>query len=253
MASGRAAAFFDVDGTLTRSDIARDHVSFRRAVRSGPALSAWMLGWPLRGLLLLAVDRVSRTAVNRLTYAWYRDFERAELERWAERFQDGPGLERLFPRGRDLLARHAEAGTRLVFVTGALTLLVEPLARCLSLELPGKPDIRVEGVDLEERDGRFTGAIVGEPLGGEEKARRVLEVAEEEDLDLSRSHAYGDSIADLPLLDAVGRPAAVNPDRRLRRTARRRGWPVLELSSPPRPAPTERAPLPAPARTDGST
>ena len=230
---GKVAAIFDVDGTLTRSDIFRDLVAFRSAVDGGRRHAAFMATLPLRAAALLVLDHVSREAVNRLSHSWHEGFSRDELARWADAFQRGPGMARVYPRALELLALHAGLGHRLVLVTGAVDLLVLPLVRLLedrlAARLGGSHAIRLESVPLVEAKGRFTGELAGAPLGGLEKARRVKEVAREEGIDLSCSFSYGDSIADVPLLSAVGRPAAVNPDLRLRLTARRRGWPVLDL------------------------
>ena len=103
---------------------------------------------------------------------------------------------------------------------------------------PGKPELRVEAVRLRSVEGSFTGETLDPPLGGPEKVKRIKAVAEEEGLDLGQSHAYGDSHWDLPLLEAVGRPAAVNPDRRLLSAARARGWPVLHFKSGPEARPS---------------
>ncbi len=82
-------------------------------------------------------------------------------------------------------------------------------------------------------DGRYTGDLVGPILHGEAKAAAVRAHAEANGIDLSGSSAYSDSINDLPLLELVGRPEAVNPDRRLRKVADDRGWPVRELRGGP--------------------
>ena len=93
--------------------------------------------------------------------------------------------------------------------------------------------MRVEAVRLVRQSGVFTGEMDDEPLSGKEKARRVRAVAEQEKLDLTLSHAYGDSISDLQFLESVGRPAVVNPDGRLRGVARARDWPALTFSLDP--------------------
>ena len=230
--TGRVAAFFDVDGTLTRSDIFRDLVAFRRAAHHDPI---WHATWPLRGLFLLGLDRISRLAVNRVTYSWYCGLKHELLEGWADSFQRERGLDRFRPRALDLLRVHVAAGHRVVFVTGALEPIVRPLPALLAerLGLPGFRDIRIEAVELILRpDGSYSGELRGAPVGEEEKARRVRAMAAEEGLDLARSFAYGDSIADLPMLRCVGRPAAVEPDGRLRAVARREGWPVLDWEDP---------------------
>ena len=78
-------------------------------------------------------------------------------------------------------------------------------------------------------DGYYTGRLVGGVLHGPEKAKAAAEVAAEHGLDLVECHAYSDSINDLPLLESVGYPHAVNPEHELRKIALQRGWPIQEL------------------------
>lgn len=85
------------------------------------------------------------------------------------------------------------------------------------------------GTVSEVADGRWTGRLVGELMHGPAKARAIRELAAERGYDLERCAAYSDSINDLPMLEAVGRPHAVNPDRRLRQLAATRGWPVHDF------------------------
>lgn len=225
------AAFFDVDGTLTRTDLVRDHVAFRWATRPRAAALGWSLALPWRVARMLALDAVDRAAMNRALFSWYRGFSPEELRRWVdERLVPRVGR-RLWPEALPLLAMHARLGHAIVLLSGSLRQVVEPLAGHLRTALPGSPRVLVEAIDLEVIDGRFTGLPTGPPLAGREKARRALEVAEREGLDLARSHAYGDSMADVALLLTVGRPAAVHPGARLRALARRRGWPVLDLTA----------------------
>ena len=229
---GRIAAFFDVDGTLTKSDIFRDLVAFRRAAHHDPV---WHATWPLRGVFLLILDLFSRLAVNRVTYSWYRGLKHELLEGWAESFQRERGLHRFRSRALDLLRFHAGVGHRIVFVTGALEPIVRPLPALLAtrLDIPALADIHIEAVRLILlADGTYSGGLQGAPIGEEEKARRVRALAAHEGLDLAQSFAYGDSIADQPMLRCVGRPAAVQPDARLRRLARHEGWPVLDWDEP---------------------
>ena len=87
------------------------------------------------------------------------------------------------------------------------------------------------GTVSEVVDGAYTGNLVGAVLHGPEKAIAVRALAEREGIDLAASSAYSDSANDLPLLECVGLPHVVNPDRRLKRIARQRGWPVYEFRS----------------------
>jgi phosphoserine phosphatase len=85
------------------------------------------------------------------------------------------------------------------------------------------------GTICEVRDGRYTGRAV-RALHAEGKAACLRELADREGFELSECTAYSDSHTDLPFLEAVGHPVAVNPDRKLRAIADDRGWPVLEFS-----------------------
>jgi phosphoserine phosphatase len=92
--------------------------------------------------------------------------------------------------------------------------------------LPGIVETRA--TELHVRDGRWTGELSGEHMSGEAKARAVRNLAARFDLALWDSYAYGNSIADLPMLDSVGHRMAVNPRTRLRRIARNEGWPSCD-------------------------
>lgn len=86
------------------------------------------------------------------------------------------------------------------------------------------------GTVAEVRDGIYTGELAEPFCYGEGKAHAIRKIAAERDYDLSRSYAYTDSAGDLPMLEAVGHPVAVNPDRELEAIAFHRGWPIVEFS-----------------------
>jgi phosphoserine phosphatase len=119
-----------------------------------------------------------------------------------------------------------------VLLTGGLDFLMEPL-RHLGDDL-------VAARLIEER-GAFTGELAEPPLTADGRASFVAQAAAEHGSDLADCFAYGDSLSDLPFLDAVGHPYAVNPDLELAREARRRRWPVLEWKTEPRPRALETA------------
>jgi len=89
-------------------------------------------------------------------------------------------------------------------------------------------EIHVCATRLEEKGGRWTGQVLGQPMFGEAKAIAVWWFAEKWKLNLAQCAAYGDSVHDQWMLASVGKPVAVNPDSRLRMTARRRGWEIVE-------------------------
>jgi HAD superfamily hydrolase (TIGR01490 family) len=118
----------------------------------------------------------------------------------------------------DLVAEHAARNERSFLVSAALQEVVEALAA--ELGLAGGVGSRAEVVD-----GVYTGRLARR-LYGPEKAAALEELASADGIDLAASSAYSDSVTDLPFLEAVGHPVVVNPDRRLERVARERGWPV---------------------------
>ncbi len=128
------------------------------------------------------------------------------------------------------VAWHAKQGHAIFLVTGTLEPLASAAALALILRLAVRgitTSIGICATRLEEVNNRWTGRIVGEAMFGEAKVRAVRQIAAELNLDLGRCYAYGDSAHDRWLLEAVGRPAAVNPSRELERIAMRRGWAIL--------------------------
>ncbi len=128
------------------------------------------------------------------------------------------------------VAWHAKQGHAIFLVTGTLEPLASAAALALILRLAVRgitTSIGTCATRLEEANDRWTGRIVGEAMFGEAKVRAVRQIAAELNLDLGRCYAYGDSAHDRWLLEAVGRPAAVNPSRKLERIAMRRGWAIL--------------------------
>jgi HAD superfamily hydrolase (TIGR01490 family) len=137
----------------------------------------------------------------------------------------------LYPQAVERVAWHADRGHLIVIVSGTLGMLAERAARLLEAELLGQglaSKIRVCATRLEGKNERWTGRIVGKAMFGEAKAQAIGRIAAEADLDLRRCFAYGDSSSDKWMLEAVGKPAAINPSNDLARIARRNDWPVLQ-------------------------
>jgi HAD superfamily hydrolase (TIGR01490 family) len=120
-----------------------------------------------------------------------------------------------------LVEQHHARGERVFIVSASLQEIVDAIAEDLGFD-------GALGTICEVKDGRYTGRPVRSLHAGA-KAEAVRELAEREGFDLTECTAYSDSHTDLPFLEAVGHPVAVNPDRALRRTATERSWPVLEF------------------------
>ncbi|MBC3194133.1 HAD family hydrolase [Pseudonocardia sp. C8] len=125
----------------------------------------------------------------------------------------------VYPEAVRLIERHRARGSAVVLLSASGLEVVEPIAALVGVD-------RFRATTMRVVDGRYAGEI-DFYCYGEGKARAAREIAAECGFDLARCAAYTDSITDLPLLEAVGMPAVVNPDRELRAVARERGWPVL--------------------------
>lgn len=216
-----AAAFFDVDGTVVASDIVRYGIEIRTAEKSRAGRFLWIAAFLPRVPWYLALDAASRAAFQRAFYRIYRGMDAEELARRAEALCHQYVRPRIRREAVERIRRHAARGQRVVFVTGSVDAIVGPIADHLGVK-------DVLAPRLEVRDGVVTGRLVGEPLSGERKAAAVVDWAAARGVDLGTSHAYGDSLDDVPLLEAVGRPAVVNPRRRLLDRAIALGWEILE-------------------------
>ena len=130
----------------------------------------------------------------------------------------------IYQEAADLIAQHKAAGRDVIIVSSSGAEVVEPIGEMVGAD-------RVIATRMVEEDGRYTGEIAFYAYA-ENKAAALKELAESEGYDLGESYAYSDSATDLPMLEAVGHPYAVNPDRALRKEAGTRDWPVLVFTNP---------------------
>jgi HAD superfamily hydrolase (TIGR01490 family) len=132
-------------------------------------------------------------------------------------------LDEVRPEARKLLDLHRKAGRDTYIVSATPIEIVEPLATALGMT-------GGIGTVAEVVDGRYTGALIGSFCYGPGKVDAIGEIAAWEGYDLARCYAYSDSASDLPMLELVGHPVAVNPDGPLERLAHERGWPIVIFS-----------------------
>ena len=215
----REAAFFDVDGTLVQTTIVHYYMYFRRRRMSPLVGRLWHTVFLLKCGYYLILDKISRSRLNIVFYRSYAGLPVAEIKSQVESCYREVIRPRCFEQAVSCVREHRQAGRNVVLVTGSLDFIIAPLAIKLGATAVLAPS-------LLEVDGRFTGELDGPPIGEAEKARRIAQFAKEQAIDLTQSHAYGDSIADLPMLEVVGFPHVVNPDRALAATAKSRGWPI---------------------------
>ncbi len=215
----RSAVFFDVDGTMAKTTIVHYYAYFRQKRMSTLAALCWRTVFLMKCVYFLVMDKIDRGRLNEIFYRSYAGLHAADIFAQAHDCHRDVMQPKCFPEAIKCIEDHRAAGRLIVLVTGSIDFIIAPLASQLSIEHVLAPSLVV-------RDGRFTGALDSIPVSGEEKARRMRCFADQHDVDLTACHAYGDSIADLPMLQAVGNPHVVNPDRDLLRAATQAHWPV---------------------------
>ena len=216
------AAFFDIDGTLTTGASLERRLAWalaRRREISATSCAQWLLECARLAPMGLATmtQRNKRYLAGITVHAATKARAHAPAE--------------LLPLAMDRIAWHARQGHRIVLISGTLEFLADEAREKIESVLVARglvADLNVRATRLESRQGRWTGRLLGEPVYGEEKARVVREVAYMGAIDLALSYAYGNAASDRWMLETVGKPAAVNADRRLARIAARNAWPLLK-------------------------
>ena len=212
-----AAAFFDLDRTLLRRSSALALAPAFRAAglisrRQLAKAAAWQLLFMARGA---GHDAVKRAAEDGLVVL--RGFTPGELQTLVAESMERVLRPLVYAESLDLVERHRSRGEPVYIVSATLQEIVQAIADDLGFD-------GALGTVCEVVDGKYTGRAI-RALHAEGKARCLREL----DYDLAASTAYSDSHTDLPFLEAVGHPVAVNPDRKLRKIAAERGWPIEEF------------------------
>jgi HAD superfamily hydrolase (TIGR01490 family) len=214
------AALFDIDGTLIARNSAPLYMKhLRRTGRARRRDLARTLYYVARYKLgLLDIERALAVSLS-----WIRGRDEAAVRADCDAWYARTIRPYVYPAMAATVETHRAAGHVLAIVTSATRYLAEPLAADLDI-----PHLLVS--QLVVRDGVFTGEAVRPVCYGAGKIYWAERFAATQGVDLGRSYFYTDSVTDVPLLERVGEPRVVNPDPRLRRTAARRGWPMLRIS-----------------------
>lgn len=211
-------AFFDFDGTLTLKDcsglcavpsVQLGLLDVRKALAMGLSFIAYKCGvYPRDKAQMLALDIFTGNSLEAIENAIQLMHERV-IGAW----YSGTMLERV--------EYHKARGDLLVIATASFNLLPKPLAKDWGFDA-------IIGTELEFNNGICTGQPVGKVAESSEKLRLVKSFARERGVSLDDCVFYTDGVLDLPLMEAVGKPVAVGPCRRLRRIAEQRNWDIIE-------------------------
>jgi HAD superfamily hydrolase (TIGR01490 family) len=227
MAIGMEAAFFDLDKTIISrsSSLALSRPLYRAGMVSRGQL--------LRGAyaqlvyLLVGADEQKMERLKEGMLQLTKGWDRGQIERLVQDVILEVIDPYVYEEALDLIALHRKEGRRIYIVSSSPEEVVRPLAR--HFDISGVIATRAE----VGADNRYTGALEFYAYG-EQKAEAIHQLAERVGLELEGSYAYSDSSTDMPMLEAVGHPVAVNPDKELRRVAEERGWEIRDFRSPVR-------------------
>jgi len=216
------AAFFDVDNTIIRGASAY-HIArglHRRGYLRTTAIIRF--GWrqmkyTMFGEKAAGIDNIRSEALSII-----RGWSVAEMTAIGEEVFDEVLALRIFPATKGLLDAHLARGHEVWLVTAAPVEVGSLIARRLGAT-------GALGTIAEHQHGYYTGALIGDLLHGARKATATIRLAKTRGIDLANSFAYGDSTNDIPILTTVGFPCAINPERRLRRYAKRHNWPIRDF------------------------
>ena len=236
----REAAFFDLDKTVIAK---ASMVAFGRTLYNEGLISRRTVARGLYAQLIYmhlgaSEEKLARMRESVLTLT--RGWEKARIEEIVRETLEAVVEPIIYAEALDLLDEHRRAGRRVYIVSASPEEIVVPLAEHL-----GADEAIASRAQVDE-EGRYTGEMEVYAYGPF-KAEVMRQVADDRGIDLSASYAYSDSATDIPMLEAVGHPVAVNPDRELLRVARERNWEIRHFVRPVRLR--DRVPVPPAAPT----
>jgi alcohol-forming fatty acyl-CoA reductase len=218
----RHVAAFDLENTLIASNVVESYSWLATRRLNAPERIRYVLRTLAEAPSLSSMDRKDRGDFLRFFYRRYEDAPVSQIDEDSKELLTYLILTKGFPAGFRRVREHRALGHRTVLITGALDFAVEGLRplfdEIIAAEMTVKPD------------GTYSGHLSKVPPTGETRAQVLADYCAAEGLKLEESIAYADSTSDLPLLECVGFPVAVNPETRLAAIARKRGWLVENWS-----------------------
>ncbi len=215
LSEDRQLAAFDLEGTIIASNVVMEYTwlaTRNLGVTDRLKLAAKTIA---EGPTLLAMDRKDRADFLRYFYRRYEGASVEEMEQLGPELLEQHLLKKAFVEALERVKEHKRLGHHTLLITGSLDIVVNPLR-------PLFDDVICS--EMTVKDGYYTGELKSVPPTGEVRAQALRDYAAANGFNLNESIAYADSSSDLPLLDAVGFPVAVNPEQRLAAVASNRGW-----------------------------
>lgn len=214
----KIVAFFDVDDTLIDGQTQKIMASYLR--RKGK-LSLTFLFKIYSWFLLYKTGLVSDVLpIMQKSYRSIKGIKVAELEKILHEMFIEEIEPRIFPQALEEIKNHQLEGHEVVLVSNSIEPLVKTIKERLSLSM-------YIATSLESKNNVFTGELKGSIIYEQEKLQAIKKIAPSQNWNLTKSYAYSDHYSDIPLLEVVGSPVAVNPDDKLRQEAQKHNWPIL--------------------------
>lgn len=220
--NAQAASFYDLEGTLVSTNLVHTLGFYARRQQGLFTTIKKSVGTLAKLPLFGITDLYSRNVFNELFFQSYKGESIDRLRFFSEELFDEVLKPAIFDGTFELIQTSKKIGQKQVVLTGALDFTIEKLMNYLEID-----DYAANR--LEFVNGYATGRILPPVMASATKAKWMREYAERENINLSQSYAYSDSISDLPMLSIVGHPVAVNPDFRLKQTAHQHDWAILNL------------------------
>lgn len=217
--AARVAAFFDMDNTVLSASSGRLYLKYLLKTKK---LTWWRWANISWWVAAYALGRIDFPRLMGRLMAYASDEDEAATWRLSARWYDDMLRHYLAPGAIARIAWHRDQGHHVALVSAATPYAVKMVSEALGCDA-------YLATRLEVHEGRFTGKVLEPACYGVGKVTLTKAYVAQHGLDLSASYFYSDSASDLPLLEAVGRPVAVNPSRALARIARMRGWPILRF------------------------
>ncbi|MGI9036587.1 MAG: HAD family hydrolase [Pyrinomonadaceae bacterium] len=220
--NGQAAAFYDLEGTLVRTNLVHTLAFYARRQQGLFSTIKKSVGTLAKLPAFGITDLYSRNVFNEFFFQSYKGESEDRLRYFSEELFEKVLKPAIFDGTPELIAASKKAGQLQIVITGALDFTIDRLMNYLGID-----DYKANC--LEFVNGYATGRILPPVMASATKAKWMREYSEKNDVNLSESFAYSDSISDLPMLSIVGHPVAVNPDFRLKQTAIQHDWSILDL------------------------
>lgn len=214
-------AFFDFDGTIIYGYSATTYL--REQIKRGDIKPKQLIELT-KTMVDFGLGNMGFSAMMTVASQFLEGIDEADYQEFAKKLYKKHIAKLIYPESRALIEAHLKKGHTVAIISAATPYQVAPAARELGVD-------HVKCSNLEVLDGKFTGAVLKPTCYGMGKVDAADQVAEQFDVDMQQSYFYSDSDEDIQLLEYVGKPRPLNPNKRLRSIAKGRGWPVQDFNS----------------------